>query len=57
MLEETGCDVSEQLKLDDFIEVTVGQQRVRLFIVVGVREDTVFAPQTKNEISVRLQMA
>lgn len=56
MLEETGCDVSEQLKLDDFIEVTVGQQRARLFIVIGVREDTVFAPQTKNEISVRLQM-
>lgn len=51
-MEETGFDTSKLLNLDDFIEVTVGEQRVRLYIVVGVKEDTVFAPQTKKEISV-----
>lgn len=52
MLEETGFNTSKLLKVDDFIEVTVGEQRVRLFIVVGAKDDTVFAPQTKKEISV-----
>lgn len=52
VLEETGCDVSRLLKMDDYIEVVIGQQRVRLYIITGVKEDTVFAPLTKKEISV-----
>uniref|UniRef100_A0A0D9VMD7 Nudix hydrolase domain-containing protein n=1 Tax=Leersia perrieri TaxID=77586 RepID=A0A0D9VMD7_9ORYZ len=51
VLEETGCDVSKLLKLEDYIEVSVWQQRVRLYIITGVKADTVFAPQTKKEIS------
>ncbi|PIA35245.1 hypothetical protein AQUCO_03600128v1 [Aquilegia coerulea] len=51
VLEETGFDVSKKLKIDDHIEVTVGEQRVRLYIIAGVKEDTIFAPQTKKEIS------
>lgn len=51
VLEETGCDVSTLLNLDDYIEVSIGQQRVRLYIITGVKRDTVFAPQTKKEIS------
>ncbi|ONK63943.1 uncharacterized protein A4U43_C07F20510 [Asparagus officinalis] len=51
VLEETGCDVSKLLKMDDYIEVVIGQQRVRLYIISGVKEDTVFAPLTKKEIS------
>lgn len=51
VLEETGFDVSKKLKKDDHIEITVGEQRVRLYIIAGVKEDTVFAPQTKKEIS------
>lgn len=51
VLEETGCDVSKLLKIDDYIEVVIGQQRVRLYIITGVKEDTVFAPLTKKEIS------
>ncbi|KAG8072827.1 hypothetical protein GUJ93_ZPchr0006g44719 [Zizania palustris] len=51
VLEETGCDVSKLLKLEDYIEVSIGQQRVRLYIITGVKGDTVFAPQTKKEIS------
>jgi hypothetical protein len=52
VLEETGCDVSTLLKLEDYIEVSIGQKRVRLYIITGVKRDTVFAPQTKKEISV-----
>lgn len=51
VLEETGFDVSKLLKMDDYIEVVIGQQRVRLYIITGVKEDTVFAPLTKKEIS------
>ncbi|KAJ6826563.1 mRNA-decapping enzyme subunit 2-like [Iris pallida] len=51
VLEETGCDVSKLMKMDDYIEVVLGQQRVRLYIITGVKEDTLFAPLTKKEIS------
>ncbi|XP_027159843.1 mRNA-decapping enzyme subunit 2 [Coffea eugenioides] len=51
VLEETGFDVSELLNKDDYIEMIFGQQRVRLYIVAGVKDDTVFAPLTKKEIS------
>lgn len=52
VLEETGFDVSKLLQKDQFIEITFGEQRVRLYIIAGVKEDTSFAPQTKKEISV-----
>lgn len=51
VLEETGFDVSKLLKMDDYIEVVIGQQRVRLYIITGVKDDTIFAPLTKKEIS------
>lgn len=51
VLEETGFDVSELLNKDDHIEMIFGQQRVRLYIVAGVKDDTAFAPLTKKEIS------
>ncbi|KAK2965959.1 hypothetical protein RJ640_006829 [Escallonia rubra] len=51
VLEETGFDVSKFLKKDDHIEMVFGQQRVRLYIVAGVKDDTAFAPLTKKEIS------
>lgn len=52
VLEETGFDVSKFLKKDEYIEMIFGQQRVRLYIVAGVKEGTLFAPLTKKEISV-----
>lgn len=54
VLEETGFDVSKLLKREEYIEFVFRQQRVRLYIVAGVTEDTVFAPLTKKEISVRI---
>jgi hypothetical protein len=52
VLEETGFDVSNFLNKDDHIELIFGQQRVRLYIIAGVKDDTSFAPLTKKEISV-----
>ncbi|KAJ3337963.1 mRNA-decapping enzyme subunit 2 [Gonapodya sp. JEL0774] len=49
--EETGFDCSRLLREEDFVELTVREQRVRLYIVVGVPEDCQFAPLTKGEIS------
>ncbi|KAL7184554.1 hypothetical protein ACSBR2_026664 [Camellia fascicularis] len=51
VLEETGFDVSKFLNKDDYIEMIFGQQRVRLYIIAGVKDDTAFAPLTKKEIS------
>lgn len=50
--EETGFDVSKLLHKDEYIEEIFGQQRVRLYIIAGVKDDTAFAPLTKKEISV-----
>lgn len=52
VLEETGFDVSNLLNKDDYIEKIFGQQRVRLYIIPGVKDDTAFVPLTKKEISV-----
>lgn len=51
VLEETGCDVSKLLKMNDYLEVVIGPQRIRLYIITGVEENTTFAPLTKKEIS------
>ncbi|CAL5331414.1 unnamed protein product [Camellia sinensis] len=51
VLEGIGFDVSKFLNKDDDIEMIFGQQRVRLYIIAGVKDDTAFAPLTKKEIS------
>lgn len=51
VLEESGFDVSKILNKEEYIEKIFGQQRVRLYIVAGVKDDTSFAPRTKKEIS------
>ncbi|KAF8096459.1 hypothetical protein N665_0308s0033 [Sinapis alba] len=57
VLEETGLDVSKLLKKEEYIEFTFrGEQRVRLYIVSGVKDDTSFAPLTKKEIITGLKL-
>ncbi|KAI3426717.1 Nudix hydrolase domain-containing protein [Psidium guajava] len=51
VLEETGFDVTNLLNKDEYIEMIFGQQRVRLYVIAGVKDDTAFAPLTKKEIS------
>lgn len=50
-MEETGYDITP-LITDAYIEITMREQSIRLYIIVGVPEDTQFKPQTRKEISV-----
>ncbi|XP_031372646.1 mRNA-decapping enzyme subunit 2-like isoform X2 [Punica granatum] len=50
VLEETGFDISNLLNKNEYIEKTFGTQRVRLYIIAGVKSNTSFAPLTKKEI-------
>lgn len=54
VLEETGYDLTGQLKPEDFLETTIKEQRMTLYIVPGVPEDYAFQTRTRKEISVRL---
>ncbi|KAF9437096.1 mRNA-decapping enzyme subunit 2 [Entomortierella beljakovae] len=49
--EETGYDVADRIRDEDYVEQTIKDQRIRLYIIKGVPEDTVFEPQTRKEIS------
>ncbi|ORZ17993.1 DCP2-domain-containing protein [Absidia repens] len=51
VLEETGYDISPLLRKNEYIEITMREQRIRLYIISGVPEDTPFTPQTRKEIS------
>ncbi|KAG4090738.1 hypothetical protein H8356DRAFT_1005118 [Neocallimastix lanati (nom. inval.)] len=51
VMEETGYDISEFVKEGDYIELLIKEQRIRLYIVTGIPEDTHFEPQTRKEIS------
>ncbi|KAI8377938.1 Dcp2, box A domain-containing protein [Radiomyces spectabilis] len=51
VLEETGYDITDGLRKNDYIELTMREQRIRLYIIVGVPEDTEFIPRTRKEIS------
>ncbi|KAL1914972.1 uncharacterized protein VTP21DRAFT_7677 [Calcarisporiella thermophila] len=49
--EETGFDISPYLVETEYIEMTLKEQRIRLYLVEGVPEKTEFCPQTRKEIS------
>ncbi|KAF9294758.1 mRNA-decapping enzyme subunit 2 [Linnemannia elongata] len=49
--EETGFDVTDKIRDEDFVEQTIKDQRIRLYIIKSVPENTVFEPQTRKEIS------
>lgn len=51
--EEIGFDLSPHLRESDNIEVVIREQKIKLYIVAGISEDTVFEPKTRKEISVR----
>lgn len=55
VLEETGYDLSSQLRPDDFIEMSIKEQRITLYVVGGVPEDYLFQTRTRKEISVRIR--
>ncbi|GAK62859.1 DCP2-domain-containing protein [Moesziomyces antarcticus] len=53
VLEETGYDCSALLPEDsqDYLDLTMREQRIRLYIVPGVKENTKFETLTRKEIS------
>lgn len=53
VLEETGYDCSSLLPEDskDYLDLTMREQRIRLYIVPGVKESTRFETLTRKEIS------
>ncbi|XP_012284900.1 m7GpppN-mRNA hydrolase [Orussus abietinus] len=50
VLEETGFDISNLIDKNEFIESTINDQLVRLYIISGVQKDTKFQPKTRKEI-------
>lgn len=52
VLEETGYNVEGRVHSDHFVEVTMREQNMRLYIIPGVPEETRFEPRTRKEISV-----
>ncbi|KAG7189900.1 hypothetical protein KM043_006070 [Ampulex compressa] len=50
VLEETGFDISSLIDEDAYIESTINDQLVRLYIISGVKKDTKFQPKTRKEI-------
>ncbi|CEH18173.1 dcp2-domain-containing protein [Ceraceosorus bombacis] len=53
MLEETGFNCDELLPSNsaEYMELTMREQRIRLYIVPGIEEDTRFETLTRKEIS------
>merc|ERR1712051_789761 len=50
VLEETGFDITPLLDEEEFVEQVINDQTVRLYIITGVSEATVFKTQTRCEI-------
>jgi len=50
VLEETSIDVASLIREEDYVEVTMGGQTSRLYIVSGIDEDVDAQPQTRKEI-------
>jgi mRNA-decapping enzyme subunit 2 len=49
-LEETGFDISSLINPAEYIEASIHEQVVRLYIIPDVPQDTKFEPKTRNEI-------
>ncbi|SCU87679.1 LAFA_0E08174g1_1 [Lachancea sp. 'fantastica'] len=50
VLEETGCDISDYIDEEAFIERNIGGKNYKIFLVSGIPEDFNFEPKVRNEI-------
>lgn len=48
--EETGFDISQLINANEYIEATINNRVIRLYIVHGVNKSESFIPKTRNEI-------
>ncbi|KAJ1937782.1 mRNA-decapping enzyme subunit 2, partial [Linderina macrospora] len=51
VIEETGFDILPHLVENERIEITQAEQKILLYIITGIPEDTEFIPTTRKEIS------
>ena len=52
VLEETGYDISGNLKAEQYLQIQINDQVIRLYIITNVPKNTKFEPQTRREIKV-----
>jgi len=50
VLEETGFDIEPSMRPDDYLEIQMQEQVIRLYIIDGVSMKTKFEPKTRKEI-------
>lgn len=50
VFEETGFDITNYISLDEWLESTINDQFVRLYIIKGIPTNTKFQPKTRFEI-------
>jgi mRNA-decapping enzyme subunit 2 len=50
VLEETGYDITDKIREDQFLQISINDQVIRLYIIVGVSKNTQFEPRTRREI-------
>lgn len=50
VLEETGFDISNLIDKDDYIDSSINDQKIRLYIISGVQNNIKFEPKTRKEI-------
>jgi 8-oxo-dGTP pyrophosphatase MutT (NUDIX family) len=50
--EETGFDIRGLVQEKAFLEASIRDTNVRMYLIVGVAENTEFEPKTRNEIKV-----
>lgn len=51
VFEETSFDISPWATRSEYIDITVNEQNIRLYMCAGAPEDAVFHPRTRKEIS------
>ena len=51
--EETGFDIRVLIRRKHFLDASVRDSHVRMYVITGVAETTAFEPKTRNEIKVR----
>ena len=50
VFEETGFDIGDRIDAEQYLQTIINDQKVWLFLIPGVPDDTKFQPRTKNEI-------
>ncbi|NXT23483.1 DCP2 hydrolase, partial [Syrrhaptes paradoxus] len=52
VFEETGFDIKDYIRKEEYIELRINDQLARLYIIPGVPKNTKFNPKTRREIRV-----